>query len=329
MKLASLTQAHADGKLILVGKNNRDFVDVSDIAPTMQFALDNWANCAPALEAQYTQLNAGNLAATQTLSDQRLSAPLPRAWQWLDGSLFLNHGHLMQQAFHLPPIDDVEIYPLVYQGAGDSFIGPKDSIVAATEQHGIDMEGEFGVIVDHVPMGCSAEQALDKIRLIVMLNDISFRALAPREMKTGFGFVQGKGSTGFAPFAITPDELGDSWAKGRIHLPLEIRRNGEWFGCPDGSEMHFGFHQLIAHIACSRAIKAGTVIGSGTVSNANPAKGQACISELRAKEMIKYGAPRTAFLQSGERVSMRTLNAAGDNLFGDIQQHVLVENSHV
>ncbi|WP_137165401.1 fumarylacetoacetate hydrolase family protein [Salinimonas lutimaris] len=326
MKLASLAQQHPDGKLIIVSSDSSRFVDVSSIAPTMQWALDNWATCSEALRAKYQQLNAGELSDSEPLDEGRLSAPLPRSWQWLDGSLFLNHGYLMQQAFHLEPIADADIYPLVYQGAGDSFLAATDDIEVADFKHGIDFEGEFGVIVDHIPMGSSAEFALSQIRLVVMLNDISYRALGPREMKTGFGFVQAKGSTAFAPFALTPDELGDYWQNGRVYLPLQVKRNGEIFGEPLGQEMHFGFHELIAHVAQTRTIKAGTVFGSGTVSNADPAKGQACISELRAKEMLETGNPQTAFMQQDEVVTMNAFDSQGQSIFGTISQRVTLNH---
>ncbi|MDP5133716.1 MAG: fumarylacetoacetate hydrolase family protein [Paraglaciecola sp.] len=326
MKLASLRLPHPDGTLIIISEDQRYFVDASGIAPTLQFALDNWSLCVQGLEKLYAELNAGNVKNRLPLNVEELGAPLPRSWQWLDGSLFLNHGHLMQKAFHLDPIADANIYPLVYQGAGDSFLAGTDDIVVADLKHGIDFEGEFGVIVDHIPMGSSAEFAKSKIRLVVMLNDISYRALGPREMKTGFGFVQAKGSTAFAPFALTPDELGEYWQDGRVCLPLQVKRNGEVFGEPLGQEMHFGFHELIAHVAQTRTIKAGTVFGSGTVSNADPARGQACISELRAKEMITAGAAQTPFMQQDEIVTMNAFNSAGVSLFGQISQRVTVQN---
>jgi fumarylacetoacetate (FAA) hydrolase len=324
MKLASLQTEHPDGKLVIVSHDNSVYLDVSDIAPTMQTALDNWSMCADSLNTKYHRLNDGLEKSSGNFNGQATFAPMPRTWQWLDGSLFLNHGHLMQQAFHLDPIADADKFPLVYQGAGDSFLGAKDDIVVADLKHGVDFEGEFGVIVDAIPMGSSADYALSKIRLIVLLNDISYRALGPREMKTGFGFVQAKGPTAFAPLALTPDELGEYWQNGRVCLPLQVKRNGEVFGEPEGQEMHFGFHELIAHVAQTRPIKAGTVFGSGTVSNADPTKGQACISELRAKEMIQHGAGQTPFMQQDEVVSMNVFDAKGQSLFGEIQQRVTV-----
>ncbi|WOI36372.1 fumarylacetoacetate hydrolase family protein [Alteromonas sp. CI.11.F.A3] len=326
MKLASLKTDHPDGKLIIVSHDQALYVDVSDIAATMQSALENWSSCCEALTARYQSLNNGEAKSAAVFAGQSVLAPLPRAWQWLDGSLFLNHGHLMQQAFHLDPIADADKFPLVYQGAGDSFLGARDDIVVADLKHGIDFEGEFGVIVDAIPMGCSAQEALSKIRLVVLLNDISYRALGPREMKTGFGFVQAKGATAFAPIALTPDELGEHWQNGRVCLPLQVTRNSEAFGQPDGQEMHFGFHELIAHVAQTRPINAGTVFGSGTVSNADPSKGQACISELRAKEMIQHGAPQTPFMQQDEVVEFNVFDTNGNSLFGAIEQRVTASN---
>jgi fumarylacetoacetate (FAA) hydrolase len=329
MKFATINNSKPDGQLVLVSKDLTDYVDISDLAGTLQEALDLWPAIQDKLLLRYEALNALELTGINKVCNTQLMAPLPRSWQWLDGSLFLNHGVLMQQAFHLDPIEDADIYPLVYQGAGDSFLSANDKIAAPSNEVGLDFEGEFGVMVGDIPMGSSPEFALEKIRLIVMLNDISYRALGPREMKTGFGFVQANGPTSFAPFAITPDELGENWRNGRISLPLEVYRNDKWFGAPDGIEMFFGFHELIAHVAKTRPIKAGTVFGSGTVSNADISKGQACISELRAKEMIATGKPQTDFLQSGETVHMRVLDSQGKSIFGDIKQEAIMENTHV
>jgi len=329
MKLSSINNSTKDGQLILVSRDNTNYVDASDIAINMQTAMENWVAIEASLTVRYQQLNSGICSGIKAIDDAELLAPLPRAWQWLDGSLFLSHGDLMQTAFHLDPIADTDKIPLIYQGAGNNFSGPHDPIVAASEQDGIDFEGEFGVIIGDVPMGSTPDFALKQIKLIVMLNDISFRSLAPREMKTGFGFVQSKGATSFAPHAVTPDELGDSWKDGRICLSLHVQRNGTWFGSPRGDEMHFGFHELIAHSARTRDLPAGTVLGSGTVSNSSLHVGQACLSEIRAKEMINEGQPITPFLTAGETVHMRTTNIDGTNLFGDIYQTVVVENKNV
>ena len=323
MKLATLDDGSRDGRLLLVSCDLSRAVDAADIAPTLQAAVDDWPNVEADLRGRYDALNKGELAGAFDFEPNRVMAPLPRAWQWLDGSCFLSHGELMQRAFNLAPIEGVESTPLMYQGAGDDFLGPQQDIALPSEAHGIDFEGEFAVLVDEVPMGCTAEQALKHIRLVLQVNDVSLRALAPREMKTGFGFVQAKSSSSFAPVAVTPDELGDAWRDGRVHLPLNVEWNGQWFGHPHGGAMHFGFHQLIAHAALTRRLGAGSVIGSGTVSNADRSVGSACISERRAIEMIEHGAPRTGFLQFGHRIRMEARNTDGSPLFGAIDQQVV------
>ncbi|WP_028631204.1 fumarylacetoacetate hydrolase family protein [Metapseudomonas resinovorans] len=323
MKLATLADGSRDGRLLLVSRDLTRAVDASDIAPTLQAAVDQWQRVEAGLLSRYDALNRGEAAGAFDFDPSRVMAPLPRAWQWLDGSCFLSHGELMQRAFHLDPIEGVETTPLMYQGAGDDFLGARQDIPLPSEAHGIDFEGEFAVLVDEVPMGCTAEQALAHIRLVLQVNDVSLRALAPREMKTGFGFVQAKSSSSFAPVAVTPDELGDAWRDGRVHLPLEVEWNGQWFGHPHGGAMHFGFHQLIAHAALTRRLGAGSILGSGTVSNADRSLGSACIAERRAIEMIEHGAPRTGFMRFGDRVRMEARNADGSPLFGAIDQCVV------
>jgi fumarylacetoacetate (FAA) hydrolase len=323
MKLATLNDGTRDGRLLVVSRDLQHAVDASGIVATMQAALDSWGNVQSDLENLYRSLNLGEVAGSFELAVEQLMAPLPRAWQWLDGSCFLSHGELMQKAFNLEPIENIERIPLIYQGAGDDFLGPRAEIPLPSEAHGIDFEGEFAVLLDDVPMGCPAEQALKHIRLVLQLNDVSLRALAPREMKTGFGFLQAKPTTSFAPVAVTPDELGDAWVNGRIHLPLKVEWNGEWFGHPHGGAMHFGFHQLIAHAALTRKLSAGTLIGSGTVSNADRSVGSACISERRAIETIAEGAPRTGFMHFGDRIRMEVRGPNDDVLFGAIDQRVV------
>jgi fumarylacetoacetate (FAA) hydrolase len=229
----------------------------------------------------------------------------------------------MQKAFHLDPIEGADKIPLMYQGAGDYFSGAQDDLVVTDESFGIDFEGEFAVVVDEVPMGTSAEDALGYVRLIMMLNDVSLRAFAPREMNTGFGFLQAKPTTSFAPVAVTPEELGNSWKEGRVQLPLKVDWNGEWFGHPHGGEMNFGFHELIAHAALTRQLSAGTVIGSGTISNADRSVGSACISERRAIEMIEHGTAQTEFMKFGDSIRMQALLPDGAELFGTIDQNVV------
>lgn len=323
MKLATLNNGSRDGRLLIVSRDLSCAVDAGHIAQNMLLAIENWWRVEPELQALYDQLNQGRAGASFAFVPAELMAPLPRTYQWLDGSAFLNHGKLMQKAFNLEPIEGVETTPLMYQGAGDDFLGSREDIPLPSESLGIDFEGEFGVVVDAVPMGCKAVDAAAHIKLIVQINDVSLRAVAPREMKTGFGFLQAKSSSSFAAVAITPDELGDAWRNERVHLPLHVKWNGEWFGNPNGSEMNFSFAELIAHAAFTRRLSAGTVIGSGTVSNAERSAGSACISERRAIEMIEQGAPQTGFMRFGDRVQMDVLDDDGQSLFGGIDQRVV------
>lgn len=322
MKLATLKDGSRDGTLVVVSRDLSRAVSALPIAATLQQLIERWDELAPALQARYGALERGELAQAFAFDPEQAMAPLPRAYQWCDGSAFLNHGELMQQAFNLPPIADVERIPLMYQGAADDFLGPRDPIELKEPQHGLDFEGEFAVVLDDVPMACAADQALGHIKLLVQLNDVSLRALAPREMKSGFGFLQAKPSTSFAPVAITPDELGDSWADGRVHLRLRVHWNEQWFGHPCASQMHFSFAQLIAHAALTRRLRAGTLIGSGTVSNPGEASGCTCISERRALDQLA-GRPLTPFMQWGDRIHMQAVDSAGNAPFGTIDQVVV------
>jgi fumarylacetoacetate (FAA) hydrolase len=323
MKLATLKDGTRDGRLLVVSRDLRHAVDAGHIAATLQLAIENWWSVEPELQVLYRELNEGRADACFSFDPAAAMAPLPRAYQWLDGSAFLNHGELMQKAFHLDPIEGADTTPLMYQGAGDDFLGSRDDIPLPSESLGIDFEGEFVVLVDEVPMSCSAEQAGAHIKLILQTNDVSLRALAPREMKTGFGFVQAKSSSSFAAVAVTPDELGEAWRDGRVQLPLQIQWNGEWFGHPHAGAMNFSFPQLIAHAALTRRLGAGTLIGSGTVSNADRSVGSACISERRAIEMIEQGSPQTGFMRFGDRIQMEVLDSDGQSLFGGIDQRVV------
>ncbi len=323
MKLATLKNGSRDGQLVVVSSDGQWALDASHVAPTLQHAIEHWNSAAPQLLALANQLSTGAVDQRLAFDPAQAMAPLPRAYQWCDGSAFLSHGALMQKAFNLEPIDGAETTPLMYQGAGDDFVGGRDDIALPSESQGIDFEGEFVVLVDDVPMGCAAEQALTHIKLILQINDVSLRALAPREMRTGFGFLQAKPSSSFAPLAITPDELGDAWHDGRVHLPLQVRWNGQWFGHPHGGQMTFGFGQLIAHAALTRRLGAGTLIGSGTVSNAERSAGSACVAERRAIEMIEHGAAKTAYMRFGDRVHMDVLGSDGTSLFGAIDQRVV------
>jgi fumarylacetoacetate (FAA) hydrolase len=323
MKLASLKNDSRDGCLTIVSQDLTVATDASHIAPSLRVALDNWSTVEAELYELDRKLNLGEVSSVFAFDPKQCEAPMPRTWQWLDGSCFLSHGDLMQKAFHLDPIEGADKIPLMYQGAGDYFSGPHDELAFHDESFGIDFEGEFAVIVDEVPMGTSAKDALAYVRLIMMLNDVSLRTFAPREMKTGFGFVQAKPTTSFAPIAVTPEELGDYWKDGRIHLPLNVAWNGEWFGNPHGGEMGFGFGDLIAHAALTRTLSAGTVIGSGTVSNYDRSVGSACISERRAIDMIEFGTVKTDFMKFGDSIRMETVMPDGGELFGVIDQKIV------
>ena len=323
MKLATLKSQTPDGRLVLVSRDLSTALDVGHIAATLQSAIEQWSAVEPQLQELSLALNTGELEAAFPFDPDSAAAPLPRAWQWLDGSLFLSHGELMQRAFNLDPIADADQIPLIYQGGSDDFSGPSDDIALPSEEHGIDFEGEFAVIVDEVPMGTVAQQALEHVRLITMVNDVSLRALAPREMNTGFGFLQAKPSSSFAAVAVTPDELGEYWHEGRIHLPLTIHWNGEWFGHPNAGAMHFGFHELIAHAALTRRLSAGTILGSGTVSNHDRTVGSACISERRAIDVIEFGEIRTGFMKFGDRIRIEATLPDGSAPFGAIDQQVV------
>lgn len=322
MKLATLKTEHKDGMLVVVSHDLRRAVRATSIAPNLLSALEAWTHCEAALAGLYADLNDGKAEGTFDFDPTRAAAPLPRAPQWCDGSAFLNHGRLMEQAFGVPPIPDMETIPLMYQGASDDFLGPTDDVPLPDEEHGIDFEGEFGVVVDDVPLACPAELALRHIRLLVQINDVSLRAFGPREMRTGFGFLQAKPSTSFAPVAVTPDEIGDAWSDGRVRLDLAVALNGAWFGNPSGAEMNFGFHQLIAHAAATRRLSAGTILGSGTVSNAGNHKGSACIAERRAIETIQKSATPTPFMKFGDHVRMEA-RWQDQPVFGEINQRMV------
>ena len=310
MKLATRRNGTRDGALVVVSDDGARWLRADG---TLQDALDDWTARAPHLRTLASRLAAGE---GQALDSATLHAPLPRAWQWLDGSAFPHHGALMQRAFGHDPIATDR--PLMYQGMSHRFFGPLEDIPFPAEADGIDFEGEFGVITGDVPMGCSPGEALGLVRLVVQINDWSLRAIAPVEMKTGFGWVQAKPACSMAPFAVTPDALGDAWRDGRVCLPLRVEVNGVWFGHPDGSAMAVGFHDLISHAARSRDLPAGTIIGSGTVSNPDHAGvGSTCLSERRAIEMIEAGGAVTPFLSFGDRVTMLATP------FGVIDQRVV------
>ncbi|MES2886655.1 MAG: fumarylacetoacetate hydrolase family protein [Pseudomonadota bacterium] len=324
MKFATLKDGTLDGCLVMVSRDGQRAVRAGTIAPSMIHALQRWEEVHPLLTQLSESLNTGSAPGAFDFEPTSCSAPLPRCPQWLDGSAFLNHGRLMERAFNTPPIPLFDSVPVMYQGASDDFLGPVDEVPLPSEADGIDFEGEFGVVTGSVPMGVSPDAALACVRLVVQINDWSLRALGPHEMKTGFGFLQAKPSTAFAPVAVTPDELGQGWRDGRVQMRLQVQWNGERFGEPHGGEMNFHFGQLIAHAARTRRLSAGTIIGSGTVSNALRSAGSACIAERRVIEIIERGQATTGFMRFGDRVRMQAcFDDEGEGPFGTIEQCVV------
>jgi len=323
VKLATLKDGTRDGTLVVVSRDLARAVPATGIAPTLLDAVERWDETEGPLRELSGRLDTGALDDEAVFDEAAVAAPLPRTWQWLDGSVFQNHGRLMAAALHPGKENSYEEYPLVYQGAGDDFIGPRDDIVVPSEDDGIDFEGEIAVVVDAVPMGTKADDAEEHIKLLMLVNDVSLRIPIRREIGTGFGFLNAKPSSAFAPVAVTPDELGDAWHDARIHLPLEVEWNGEWFGSPNCREMTFDFRQLIEHVTRSRRLSAGTVIGSGTVSNESRSAGSACIAERRAIELIDEGAPKTPFMSFGDTVRIEMLDQTGATVFGAIEQRIV------
>jgi fumarylacetoacetate (FAA) hydrolase len=324
MKFATLPNGTLDGRLVVVSKDLTKAVDATVIAPNLLSVVQNWQEKAADLQALYDLLNAGKVDFAFDFEPSACLAPLPRSSQWLDGSAFINHGKLMEEAFNTKPIPDFDTIPVMYQGASDDFQGPTADILMPNEEDGIDFEGEFGVITGPVPMAATLDEAAQAICLLVQINDWSLRSFGPREMATGFGFIQAKPSSSFAPVAVTPDEMGDAWKNGRFNLHLNITWNGERFGEPHGSEMNFSFPELIAHAARTRKLNAGCVIGSGTVSNKSRDAGSACIAERRVIEKIDLGEIKTQYMRFGDSVRMQAKFDDGrDGPFGVIEQKVI------
>lgn len=324
MRFASLKDGSLDGRLVLVSRDQSQAVLAAPIAHSLLDAMQRWEAVLPALQALGLALDAGQAPSAFSFNPGECGAPLPRSPQWLDASAFLNHGRLMEQAFNTPPIPNFDTVPVMYQGASDDFLGSHDDVPMPSETDGIDFEGEFGVVTGPVVMGASATEALAAIRLIVQINDWSLRALGPHEMKTGFGFLQAKPSSSFAPIAVTPDELGNAWCCGRVQMRLHVEWNGTRFGEPHGGEMNFDFGQLVAHAARTRRLSAGTIVGSGTVSNISRAAGSACIAERRVIEKIDAGEISTGFMHYGDHVRMQARFEDGTpGPFGVISQRVI------
>ncbi len=324
MKLATLkSNSSRDGELCIVNQELTRAVRVPHIAANLQYALDHWNEVETELQTIYQQLNEQRLDKDFSFDPKQCTSPLPRAYQWIDGSAYVNHVELVRKArgAEMPP--DFWINPLMYQGASDTFLGPNDPILVADEAFGIDFEAEVAVITDDVPMGITRENAGQHIKLLLLVNDVSLRNLVPAEIAKGFGFFQSKPSSSFSPIAITPDELGNAWDGERAHLPLFSHLNGHLFGQPNtGVDMTFSFAELIQHATKTRALAAGTIIGSGTVSNVDRSKGSSCIAEKRMLEIMENGQPKTPFMQFGDTVRIEMLDKQGKSIFGAIEQVV-------
>lgn len=324
MKLATLKDGTRDGQLAVVSADLSLAHFADGIAPTLQRALDDWAFVAPQLEDLYRTLNQGRARHAFAFDARRCMAPLPRAFQWLDGSAYANHFELLTRARGAQVPESCFREPTMYQGGSDDLLGPCDDAAFASEDWGIDFEAEVAAVVDDVPMGASAAQASQRIRLLLLANDWSLRNLVAEELAKGFGFLQSKPATAFAPLAVTPDELGDAWRDGMVHLPVLVHVNGRKVGEADaGADTVFAFPQLIAHAALTRNLRAGSVVGAGTVSNRDPARGWCCIAEARARETLAAGEPSTGYLKFGDRVRIEMLDARRSSVFGAIDQQVV------
>ena len=333
MKLASLKQGR-DGKLVVVSKDLSTYADAGDIAPTMQAALDDWADTEPKLQTLYEKLNAGD-SDGQPFDQSQAHSPLPRAYQWADGSAYINHVELVRKARDAEVPESFYHDPLMYQGGSDDFLPPRADIPLGDVKWGCDMEGEVACIVDDVPMGVSSEEAAKHIKLLMVLNDVSLRGLIPGELAKGFGFFQSKPATAFSPVAVTPDELGDAWADNLIHLPLSVDYNGEPFGRAQvDDDATFDLADLVAHAAKTRNLGAGSIIGSGTVSNkgedggpgkpvAEGGRGYSCIAEIRMIETIASGEAKTGFMRVGDTVRIEMRDKDKHSIFGAIEQEVV------
>jgi fumarylacetoacetate (FAA) hydrolase len=323
MKLATYKDGSRDGQLVVVSTDLASAHYASGIATRLQQVLDDWNFLSPQLEDLSHTLNQGKARHAFAFDPRQCMAPLPRAYQWVDGSAYLNHVELVRKARGAKVPESFYSDPLMYQGGSDDFLGPCDDIACPSEDYGIDFESEVAVITGDVPMQCSADAGVASVRLLMLVNDVSLRNLIPDELAKGFGFMQGKPATAFSPVAVTPDELGGAWRGGRVHLDLDTQWNGQQVGhCQAGEEMTFHFGQLIAHVCKTRNMRAGSIVGSGTVSNKDWSRGYSCIAEKRAIETIENGQPITPFMRFGDRVRIEMLDTDGRSLFGAIHQRV-------
>jgi fumarylacetoacetate (FAA) hydrolase len=322
MKLATLRAGGRDGTLVVVRRDGQVCLPATGVAATLQQALDDWERAGPALEALAARLEA-HPDEGRPLQPEELASPLPRAYEWIDASAFLSHVRLVRRARGAEPPANLTSDPLVYQGGSGVLLAPTEPIPAGAVDWGLDFEGEVCAVLGDVPLGTRADAAAPHVRLLCLANDVTLRNLVPGEMAKGFGFFQSKPATAFSPFAVTPDELGPAWLAGRVHLPLQVWHNDALVGRCEAGEMHFSFFDLIAHLARTRAFTAGTILGSGTVSNEDPSRGISCLVERRMIEQIESGAARTPYLQPGDRVRIEMLDPAGSSVFGAIEQEVV------
>ena len=323
MKLGTLKEGGRDGTLVVVSADLGCAVRADGIATTLQQALDDWQRAAPRLNALAQALQAGEAADAFDLDMAALAAPLPRAYEFVDGSAYLPHVERVRRARGAQVPESFYTDPLMYQGTGAGFLGPRDPVRAISEDHGIDLEAEIVVVTDDVPMAVSPQQAAEHIQLIGLINDVSLRNLIAAELAKGFGFLQSKPRSALSPVLVTPDELGDAWRGNKLHLPLVSHINGQWFGAPEaGEDMQFDFAQLIAHAARTRPLAAGTVVGSGTIANQDVSRGASCLAERRTVEALRDGAPATPFLKFGDSVRIEMFDRAGHSLFGAIEQRI-------
>jgi len=321
LKLASLKRGGRDGTLIVVNRALTHFVTAADIAETLQLALDDWANTAPRLNAVSEALNLGQCEASERLDFTQLASPLPRAYEFVDGSAYLPHVERVRRARGAEVPASFYEDPLMYQATSAGFLGPRDPVLVTSEEYGIDFEAEVVVVTNDVPMAVAEDEAAGHIQLVGLVNDVSLRNLIPAELAKGFGFLQSKPRSALAPVLVTPDELGDAWRDSVLHLPLRSWLNGERFGEPEaGVDMQFSFARLVAHAAKTRPLTAGTIVGSGTVANEDEGKGASCLAELRMLEIIADGKPKTPFMSFGDTIRIEMLDSEGNSVFGAIEQ---------
>lgn len=324
MKLATLKNNTRDGQLVVVNRALSKAVIVSDLAATLQEAIDNWDDISPKLTEVYTCLNRGEIDNVIDFAQENCESPLPRAYQWADGSAYVNHVELVRKARNAEMPDTFWTDPLMYQGGSDAFIGPRDNILIASEEFGIDFESEVAVITSDVPMGLSAQNAANHIKLFMLVNDVSLRNLIPGELAKGFGFFASKPSSAFSPVAVTPDELGEAWDGKKLHHPLTTHLNNTLFGQPNcGVDMTFDFPTIVAHAAKTRPLSAGCIVGSGTISNYDRTAGSSCLAEIRMLETIADGKPSTPFMSFGDSVRIEMFDSQGASIFGAIDQQVV------